>query len=147
MTRADSEADARDARDTSIECMALLHQTVFFAKRSCEEQFSLSYGRACGNLMGELGDIINRAAYDFPSLKPSEEEWSRVAAAQVGDDGLPTTGFESHDQIRVTLARVRARTREICARVPRMAGDPGQLEAALRRVERAVDDWLATQVR
>lgn len=140
MSRADSEADAREARDLSIECMALLDRTVYFVKQSCPEAFFLSYRSACAQLMGEFVDIINRAAFDFPTLKPTEEEWSQVATARAGNE-LKEDRPVGAEEIRLVLDRVQVRIREVQRLTPRTAGPVGALDGTFDSVSRLIDRW------
>ncbi len=142
MMRAKSESDAKAARDASIECMALLDRTVFHAERLGPEAFFLAYRRACANLMGELGDIINRAACDYPALVPTEQVWMHVAGSRVSDEELAETELVDMARIRAVLGRVRARVNEIRAVTPLMIGEPEVLNGAVDTVERAVDGRL-----
>ena len=135
--RADSESDARKARDLSIECMKLVGRTVPPIKQSSEESFYLRYRSACGQLMGEFTSIINRAGYDFPPLKPSEEEWHRVEA-RVPDFKDSAPGWSGLVQARRDLRAVRVRVAQIQKTTPRMTGQPGVLDAAIDRFSRAL---------
>lgn len=141
MKRAASEADAKMARDLSIECMALLNRTVFHARESCPEDFFIAYRRACGNLMGEFGEIINRAAYDYPALKPSEDEWNQVASSRVREDELPASDKVGREEMRQMLLRVRMRAAEVQTLTPRMMGDEGVVSAALDAVDGLIAQW------
>lgn len=138
--RAGNETQAREARDLSIECMALLDRTVYFVKQLCPEAFFLAYRSACAQLMGEFVDIINRAAFDFPSLKPTDEEWSRVVRKRAGDR-LQGDGPVGAQDIRRVLDRVRGRSREVQRVTPRMVGPVSELDAAFESVGRLIERW------
>jgi hypothetical protein len=120
--------------------MALLDRTVYFVRQSCPETFFLSYRSACAQLMGEFVDIINRAAFDFPSLKPTEDEWSRVAAARAGNE-LKDDRPVGAEEIRSLLERVRVRVQEVQRLTPKTSGPVGALDATFEGVSRLIERW------
>jgi hypothetical protein len=135
-----NEIAAREVRDISIECMALLDRTVLLVKECCAEAFFLEYRRACGHLMGEFVDVINRAARDFPKLEPTEEEW--LAGSRAGEVWLKVKTPVQPDEVRSMLSRVRARVGDIQSCGPEMSGPLGHLDSALARLERVLQGWM-----
>jgi hypothetical protein len=140
----ESEADARAARDTSIECMARLDHTVFLVKQSADELYFTTYRRACGMLMGEFVDIINRAGFDFAQLKPSEEEWKAVVEQRAPSSELVRDERKiGADALRSVMATVRERVKGIAAVSPRIIGDT--MDQYLDELDTVIDAWMRSE--
>ena len=121
--------------------MALLDLTVFHARKDCAEEFFAAYRKACGNLMGEFGDIINRAGHEFPALVPTEAAWRQVASSRVSNEELAETAVVDHSKLRSVLAVVQGHIAEILALTPLMTGEPGALTDAFERLDRVATGW------
>ena len=136
----ESEADARAARDTSIECMARLDHTVFLVRQSADDVYFATYRRACAMLMGEFVDIINRAGFDFSHLVPSEDEWKAVAQQRAPSNELVRDERKiGADVLRTVMATVRERVKGIEAVSARIIG--ATMEQYLEELDAAIDAW------
>lgn len=121
--------------------MVLIGDTVSLVKKSCVEPFFLRYRRACSEVMGEFMTIINRAAYDFPVLKPSEEEWNAVAAARVPVRRYDEDGPFDQAAVDEMLNRARKRFAEIEAVAPGLTVTPCDVEGAFRILDEVFLDF------
>ncbi|MFT3841640.1 MAG: hypothetical protein QM723_31920 [Myxococcaceae bacterium] len=146
MKRTDTEDQARAARDLGIECMVLLGDSVHMVKKSCVEPYFVRYRRACANLMGECITIINRAANDFPALKPSEEEWNTVAAARVPVRPYAEEGPFDQAAVDEMLNLARKRFAEIEAVAPGFTVTPYDVEGAFRILDEVFLDFARSLI-
>src|SRR5690349_174046 len=110
----ESEADARAARDISIECMARIGDTIDLVRQSADDIYSAKYTRASAMLMGELVDIIHRAGLDFSNLVPSENEFEVIGEQRVpATELVPNERKIDADALRAVMTTVRERLAEI----------------------------------
>jgi hypothetical protein len=136
----ESEADARAARDTSIACMARLDHTVFLVQQSADDVYFTKYRRACGMLMGEFVDIVNRAGFDFPHLVPTEDEWKAVIQQRVAANELVRDERKiDANVLRTVVSTVRERVKEIEHVSPRIIGET--MLQYLEELDAAIDAW------
>lgn len=120
--------------------MARLGDTIFLVRQSADDLYFVRYRRACGMLMGEFVDIINRAGFDFSNLVPSEDEFNAVteqrmpAAERVRDERKLDA-----DALRAVMMVVRERVHEIATLAPRIIGST--MEDYLAELDATIDAW------
>jgi hypothetical protein len=65
---------ARQISDLMIEIGGRLDRSVLVLQQQCSPEESRVYGRAIGQVLGDMLDILNPLYEEHPSLKPSQME-------------------------------------------------------------------------
>lgn len=82
---------ARRSRDIAIECIARLNAIAAAAMVVCPHGYFVELRSAIGQLMGAFVDLLGRVEASFPELKPTEQEWRRIAAVRGAGEAVEAT--------------------------------------------------------